>query len=232
MLVAGIAAIDREGLDELLAGAFRIALGVQQKMSVLHQNVGGFDRRPGRAALRQGDGLLEVAFGGDQQTGVRQRARQVGQRGRKIRLVERARIAANGDGLLEQGYGTLVQSLAPVGKPNALEQLRAHFRVQSGIARDLVGAAIKQVLGGGLAALGVERIRLRENVDQERRYLLRAVALLGGCVARQRNAVVLPQRDAGDGHQSEKYRRRSDYREQVSAQELGGVVAPIALPRP
>ena len=57
---------------------------------------------------------------------------------------------------------------------------------------------IQQVLGGGYLSLRVERIRLREHVHHEGRHLLRPVALERGGVARHQNAVIFPERYAGD----------------------------------
>jgi len=44
MLVAGNVAINVQGLREQLAGAFWIALGIEQEVRVLKQDVGGFGR--------------------------------------------------------------------------------------------------------------------------------------------------------------------------------------------
>ena len=65
-----------------------------------------------------------------------------------------------------------------------------------------------------------ERVGLREHIDQEGRYLLRAIALLRRRIARQLDAVVLPQRDAGDQRETQECRRDRRHRQQVAAQNL------------
>ncbi len=90
-------------------------------------------------------------------------------------------------------------ALAPVGKPDAFEKLRAHLGLQVQIARDFRRAPI-QAAPWRSASLpwAVERIGLREHVHQEGRHLLRTVALLRRRLARQLDPMVLPQRHAGD----------------------------------
>ena len=108
-------------------------------------------------------------------------------------LVERALLTAYGDRLFEQGDCPLAEALAPIGEADALEKLSAHLRLQTQIAADFFRAPIQQILGGRLLALCIERIGLRKYIHQERRYLLRPVALHGGGLARQFNAMILPQ---------------------------------------
>src|ERR1700684_4538970 len=104
-------------------------------------------------------------------------------------VVERAFLPAYGNRFLKQGNRPLAQALAPIRKADAFEKLSAHFRLQAEIPPDFFRAAIEKVLGSRRASLRIERVGLREYVHQERRHLLRAVALLSRRVSRQLNAV-------------------------------------------
>ena len=194
IVIAYCVAIDGERLAEKLCGMIGIALGVQRKVAELHQDVGGLDRSSPDAVFRQGHCLLQIGFRGNQVARIAQRARQIRQRHGNMPLVERALQTAYGDRLFQQGNRPLAQALAPIGEADALEKLSAHLRLQAQIAADFFRAPIQQILGGRFLALRIEGIGLREYVHQERRHLLRPVALLRGGLARQFNAMILPER--------------------------------------
>jgi hypothetical protein len=72
---------------------------------------------------------------------------------------------------------------------------RPHFRLQARrLLDDLRGAAIQQLLRAVASwPCALKGIRLGEYVHEERRDLLRAIALLRRRIARQLDPVVLPQ---------------------------------------
>ena len=197
----------------------------------MRQNIGGLDRGRRIAGLRQCQRLFHVGLSARQTAGIGQSLCQVGQRRGQLAIVNGPRVAANGHRLFEQRYGAIVQSLSAVGETDTFQQLGADFRLQNQVVFDFFGALVQQILGGRFLALGVEGVGLRKDVDHERRNLLRPIPLEGRRIAREQNAVVLPKRDAGDQRQADEHRARRDRRQQIPAQELGRVVAPIALAR-
>ena len=85
-----------------------------------------------------------------------------------------------------------------VRETDAFEQLGAHFGLQSRVPHDLRRTPVQYVLGGGILSLRIERIGLRENVDQKCGHLLCPIALLRGRLASQLDTMILPERDARD----------------------------------
>ena len=83
------------------------------------------------AASRQIERLLQIRFGGDQMTAVGQCPGQIRERSGHSVAVERMLLAPDGDRLLEQRDRAIAQALPPVGKSDALEQLRPHLGLQS-----------------------------------------------------------------------------------------------------
>src|SRR5260370_17887601 len=106
--------------------------------------------------------------------------------------VQRTFLTAYGNRLLEQWDRPLAQALAPIGKADAFEQLRAYLRLQAHVSRDFLRAPIEQILGSRLFTLSVERIGLRKHVHQERRNLFRPVPPLPLCPPPPFIPIILP----------------------------------------
>ena len=198
MLFSEKTAVNRERLLEQLARPLGIALGVELELRILHQDIGRRRRGSLVALARELERLLQIRFRGHEMTAVGERARQVREGGGDAAIVDGALISADGNGLLEEWNCALAQ--VPDGdKPGRCSRAVAPAPPVAGSrCRDLGRAPIQEILRRGFVTLRGEWVGLREHIHQKRADLLRAVPFLRRLLARQLDAVVLPESDAGD----------------------------------
>src|ERR1700722_12875566 len=146
-------------------------------------------------------------------------------------VVERAFLTAYRQCLFEQRDCPFAQSLTPIGETDAFEELGTYLRLQARVSSDFFRAAVQQLFGSRLIALSIEWIGLGEHVHQECRHLLRPVALLGGGVPGQFDAVILPKHGACEERKTQENNDDAGHGEYMAPQKFAAVVAPIALSR-